>query len=80
MPNAAERAELMDAAVHRRAPAVTAQEAPLIPPADQAAADAAAAADDDATAPPAQPPASAPTASTPAEHTAQAEHAGASPA
>jgi hypothetical protein len=44
-PNAAERAELQDAAVHRRAPVVRAEEAPLIPPADQAAADAAASAD-----------------------------------
>src|SRR5262249_35113279 len=42
MPNASERAELQDAAIDRRAPAGPAEEAPLIPQADQAAADAAA--------------------------------------
>ena len=80
MPNAAERAELTDAAVHRRAPAVSPQEAPLIPPADQAAADAAAAADEDATAPPAAQPAAPATTPASSEHTAEAAHALASPA
>jgi hypothetical protein len=81
MPNAAERAELTDAAVHRRAPAVRAEEAPLIPQADQAAADAAAAANGDDAATPASPPAPA---SSPApasgEHTAQSEQTTGSPA
>jgi len=76
MPNAAERAELMDAAVHRRAPAVRAEEAPLIPQADQAAVDAAAASENEPATPAPQPAA----ASTPAEHTAQSEQATGRPA
>jgi len=77
MPNAAERAELMDAAVHRRPPAVSPQEAPLILPADQAAANAAAAASGDAPANPATTPQpEAAPAPAPGERSAQATPAG----
>ncbi|MBS0386398.1 MAG: cell wall hydrolase [Proteobacteria bacterium] len=85
MPNAAERAELMDAAQRRHwvAPGARPETAPLIPQADQAATDAAATADggdDDATAPAPTAPQPAPATPAHTERSAQAQPASGSPA